>query len=53
MLNPASVDLLKRAREYICGCGVDSDEPCECAECVEATELLVTIESALSTADAL
>ena len=49
-MNPASVDLLERAREYICGCGVPSDEPCECDVCIEAMALLGEIEIAIENA---
>lgn len=40
----ASTELLRRAREFINGCGRSSDETCECDECVAATALLDEID---------
>lgn len=51
-LNPASVDLLQRAREFITGCGRNGDEPCTCLPCVDATEILDLIDAHLRRADA-
>lgn len=49
-MDPASAELLERAREYICGCGTPSDEPCDCDVCIEAMTLLGEIEIALANA---
>ncbi len=51
-LDPASVDLLQRAREFITGCGRDGDEPCTCPTCEDATEILGLIDAHLRRADA-
>ena len=41
-------ELLRQAREYICGCTMqDTVDPCECPTCEQATKLLVEVDAAL------
>jgi hypothetical protein len=48
------VRLLQRTREWLNGCrganAPSEDEPCECAECEEATALLEAVDAALDDA---
>lgn len=41
------VELLKQSREYICGCGEDKNECCDCRECTDGTALLDRIDAAI------